>query len=151
MPDLRRTLDRLATHVGGARVLALPLLRTLAVLAAVTWILLAPAPYQRSGLLLGTVIAFVLYSSGVELALWLRPAATLRLNVGILLVDQAVALLLIHLTGGAASALYLALPLCGWAPSCARVPWPRGGNGSRRPLPRCTLRHPPGRATAVRE
>ena len=111
MPDLRRTLDRLAIHVGGARVLALPLLRTLAVLAAVTWILLAPAPYQRSDLLLGTVIAFVLYSSIVELALWLRPAATLRLNVGILLVDQAVALLLIHLTGGAASALYLALPL----------------------------------------
>ncbi|MEK7702161.1 MAG: ATP-binding protein [candidate division NC10 bacterium] len=111
MRDLRRTLDRLAIHVGGARVLALPLLRTLAVLAAVTWILLAPAPYQRSDLLLGTVIAFVLYSSIVELALWLRPAATLRLNVGILLVDQAVALLLIHLTGGAASALYLALPL----------------------------------------
>lgn len=111
MPDLRRTLDRLAIHVGGARVLALPLLRTLAVLAAAAWVLLAPPSYQRSDLLLGTVIAFVLYSSLVELALWLRPRATLRLNFGILLVDQVFALLLIHLTGGAASALYLALPL----------------------------------------
>ncbi|MEK7714775.1 MAG: PAS domain-containing protein, partial [candidate division NC10 bacterium] len=111
MPDLRRTLDRLAIHVGGARVLALPLLRTLAVLAAAAWVLLAPPWYQRSDLLLGTVIAFVLYSSLVELALWLRPGPTLRLNFGILLVDQAFALLLIHLTGGATSALFLALPL----------------------------------------
>ncbi len=111
MPDLRRTLDRLAIHVGGARVLALPLLRTLAVFAAAAWVLLAPPSYQRSDLLLGTVITFVLYSSVVELALWLRPGATLRLNFGVLLVDQAFALLLIHLTGGAASALFLALPL----------------------------------------
>ncbi len=111
MPDLRRTLDRLATHVGGARVLALPLLRTLAVLAAAAWVLLAPDEYQRSNPLLATLIAFVLYSSLVELALWLRPAATLRLNFGILLVDQAFALLLIHLSGGARSSLYLALPL----------------------------------------
>ena len=111
MLDLRRTLDRLAIHVGGARVLALPLLRTLAVLAAAAWVLLAPPSYQQSDLLLGTVIAFILYSSVVELALWLRPGATLRLNFGILLVDQAFALLLIHLSGGATSALYLALPL----------------------------------------
>lgn len=111
MFDLRRLLDRLAIHVGGARVLALPLLRTLAVLAAAAWILLAPPSYRRSHLLLGALVAFVLYGALVELALWLRPAATLRLNSGILLVDQAFALLLIHLSGGAASALYLALPL----------------------------------------
>src|SRR3990172_5166060 len=111
MPDLRRTFDRLAIHMGGARVLALPLLRTLAVLAALAWILLSPASYQSSNLLLATTFAFVLYSSVVELALWLRPAATLRLNFGILLVDQAFALFLIHLSGGASSALFLALPL----------------------------------------
>ncbi len=111
MSDLRRTFDRLARRVGGARVLALPLLRALAVLAALAWILLAPASYQRSDLLLATIFAFVLYSSVVEFALWLRPAATLRLNFGILLVDQAFALVLIHLSGGASSALFLALPL----------------------------------------
>src|SRR5574341_1330465 len=111
MRPLRRTLDRLALHVGGARVLALPLLRTLAMFAAATWVLLAPESYQQSDLLLGTVTVFVVYSSLVELSLWLHPAATLRLNFGILLVDQIFALLLIRLTGGATSALYLALPL----------------------------------------
>ncbi|MBI1964419.1 MAG: hypothetical protein HYS37_13710, partial [Candidatus Rokubacteria bacterium] len=49
---LTRTFDRLALHVGGARVLALPLLRTLAVLAALAWLLLAPAPFQESQALL---------------------------------------------------------------------------------------------------
>src|SRR5574341_194029 len=111
MRPLRRTLDRLALHVGGARVLALPLLRTLAMLAAATRVLLAPESYEQSDLLLGTVTVFVVYSSLVELSLWLHPAATLRLNFGILLVDQIFALLLIRLTGGATSALYLALPL----------------------------------------
>ena len=43
MPDSLRGIDRLARHVGGTRVLALPLLRVLAVLAGFAWVLAAPA------------------------------------------------------------------------------------------------------------
>ena len=108
---LTRTFDRLALHVGGARVLALPLLRTLAVLTALTWILLAPAPFRESQALLLATLGFLVYSTAVEAALWTRPAATLRLNFYVLLLDQLFALVLIALTGGARSGLYLALPL----------------------------------------
>ncbi len=111
MPDPTRVIHRLAQRLGGPRVLALPLLRTLAVLAAATWVLLAPAAYRRSDVLLWTVFAFVFYSSLVELRLWLHPGATLRRNLYILLIDEAFALGLIRLTGGAESGLYLALPL----------------------------------------
>ena len=111
MPELNRLFDRLARRVGGARVLALPLIRTLALLAAVAWFVLAPREYRQSALLAAAVIAFFAYSLAVEAALWWRPAATLRLNFYVLLVDQAFALALIYLTGGARSALYLALPL----------------------------------------
>ncbi|MBI2155610.1 MAG: PAS domain-containing protein [Candidatus Rokubacteria bacterium] len=108
---LTRMFDRLALHVGGARVLALPLLRTLAVLAALAWLLLAPAPFQESQALLLATLGFLVYSTAVEAALWTRPAATLRLNFYVLLLDQLFALVLIALTGGARSGLYLALPL----------------------------------------
>jgi PAS domain S-box-containing protein len=110
MPDARAVIDRLARRVGGPRVLALPLLRTLALLVAVAWVALAPAD-QRSAALVLTVAGFLAYSLVVEAALWWNPAATLRLNLWVLLIDQVLALTLIHLTGGARSALYLALPL----------------------------------------
>src|SRR5262245_785033 len=110
MIDARAMIDRLARRIGGPRVLALPLLRALALLVAVAWVALAPAD-QRSAALVLTVTGFLAYSIVVEAALWWKPAATLRLNLGVLLIDQALALTLIHLTGGARSALYLALPL----------------------------------------
>src|SRR5262245_13016953 len=110
MLDARTVIDRLARRIGGPRVLALPLLRTLALLVAVAWVALAPAD-QRSPALVLTVAGFLAYSAVVETALWWNPAATLRLNLWILLIDQVLALTLIHLTGGARSALYLALPL----------------------------------------
>jgi PAS domain S-box-containing protein len=110
MLDVSGVIDRLARRVGGARVLALPLLRTLALLGAGAWVVLAPAD-QRSSALVLTVAGFLAYSIAVEAALWWRPAATLRLNLWVLLIDQVLALTLIHLTGGARSALYLALPL----------------------------------------
>jgi PAS domain S-box-containing protein len=111
MPELNRLFDRLARRVGGARVLALPLIRTLALLAAVVWLVLAPREYRQSAPLAAAVIGFFAYSLAVEASLWWRPTATLRLNFYVLLVDQAFALVLIYLTGGARSALYLALPL----------------------------------------
>jgi len=110
MLDARAVIDCLARRIGGPRVLALPLLRTLALLVAVAWVALAPAD-QRSPALVLTVAGFFAYSVVVETALWWNPAATLRLNLWVLLVDQVLALTLIHLTGGARSALYLALPL----------------------------------------
>ena len=110
MLDARAVMERLARRIGGPRVLALPLLRTLALLVAVAWVALAPAD-QRSPALVLTVAGFLAYSAVVETALWRNPAATLRLNLWVLLIDQALALTLIHLTGGARSALYLALPL----------------------------------------
>jgi PAS domain S-box-containing protein len=105
------TVDRLAGRIGGARSFALPLLRTLAMVALVVWLALAPAEYRGSGALLAMVGTFLAYSLAVEAALWWRPEATLRLNFYVLLIDQLFALALIHLTGGAGSALYLALPL----------------------------------------
>src|SRR5438034_4058246 len=111
MFELSRVLDRLAQRLGGAQVLALPLLRTLALLAAMAWLVLAPPYYRHSGAVLAVVIGFFAYSLVVEAALWWRPAATLRLNFYVLLLDQAFALTLIYFTGGARSALYLALPL----------------------------------------
>src|SRR5262245_27600683 len=110
MLDARAVIDRLARRIGGPRVLALPLLRTLALLVAVAWEALAPAD-QRSLAIVLTVAGFLAYSAVVEAALWWNPAAMLRLNLWVLLIDQALALTLIHLTGGARSALYLALPL----------------------------------------
>ena len=110
MLDARAVIDRFARRVGGPRVLALPLLRALALLAAVASVALAPAD-QRSPDLVLTVAGFVLYCAVVEAVLWRKPGARLRLNLWVLLVDQVFALTLIHLTGGVRSALYLALVL----------------------------------------
>ncbi|HEY7540814.1 MAG TPA: ATP-binding protein [Methylomirabilota bacterium] len=103
--------DRLAGRIGGARILALPLLRALAMAALVVWLALAPDEYRRASGLLPTVVGFLIYSLAVEAALWWRPSATLRLDFYVLLVDQLFALTLIYLTGGARNAFYLALPL----------------------------------------
>ena len=108
---LKRLVDRVAQRLGGPRVLALPLIRTLAVLAIVTWSLLSPTAPPGWDAVDTTVLAFVLYSAAVETALWFRPGTTLGWNVPVLLVDQAFALTLIWETGGARSGLYLALPL----------------------------------------
>jgi PAS domain S-box-containing protein len=104
-------LERVVRRVGGTRVLALPLLRTLAVLVGVVWVVLTPASYAGWSPIHTTVLTFALYSAGIMAALWLRPARVLRLSYGVLLTDLAFALLMIHFTGGAPSALYLALLL----------------------------------------
>jgi PAS domain S-box-containing protein len=107
----RAAVDRLARRLGGARMFALPLLRALAMVALVVWLGLAPPEYRHSRALVATVVGFLVYSLAVEAALWWRPAATLRLNFYVLVIDQLFALVLIHLTGGARNAFYLALPL----------------------------------------
>jgi PAS domain S-box-containing protein len=104
-------IDRLADRLGGTRMFALPLLRALAMVALVVWLALAPAEYRHSRALIATVVGFLVYGLAVEAALWWRPTATLRLNFYVLLVDQLFALTLVHLTGGARNAFYLALPL----------------------------------------
>jgi PAS domain S-box-containing protein len=108
---LRVTADRLAGRIGSTPMLTLPLLRALAIVALVVWLVLAPPEYRRVSGLAVTVAAFLAYSLAVEAALWWRPAATLRLNFYVLLIDQLFALALIFLTGGARNAFYLALPL----------------------------------------
>ena len=108
---VRAAVDRLARRLGGARMFALPLLRALAMVALVVWLGLAPPEYRHSRALVAAVVGFLVYSLAVEAALWWRPAATLRLNFYVLLIDQLFALALIHLTGGARNAFYLALPL----------------------------------------
>jgi hypothetical protein len=106
---LRVTGDRLAARIGGAPMLALPLLRALAMVALVVWLVLAPVEYRRaSGLLPPSWIPPLLLA--VEAALWWRPSATLRLNFYVLL-STSCSLTLIYLTGGARNSFYLALPL----------------------------------------
>jgi PAS domain S-box-containing protein len=108
---LRVTADRLARRIGGAPMLALPLLRALAMVTLVVWLGLAPPEYRHARGLVITVVGFLAYSLVIEVALWWRPTATLRLNSYVLLIDQLFALALIHQTGGARNAFYLALPL----------------------------------------
>jgi nucleotide-binding universal stress UspA family protein len=78
MLDARAVVDRLARRVGGPRVLALPLLRTLALLVAVAWVALAPAD-QRSPALVLAVAGFLLAAAASELrAKGLRLTTTVR-------------------------------------------------------------------------
>jgi PAS domain S-box-containing protein len=112
MPRARFRFEQVARHLGGPRVLALPLLRTLAVLAGFVWLLLTP------GTSVGwwnpahcTALGFALYSAGLMAALWRWPRRVLRLNPLVLLADLTFALLLIRFTGGARSVLFLALLL----------------------------------------
>jgi len=100
----------LARRVGGPRVLALPMLRFLAILSGWVWILLTP---RAAGwdLLDSTMLGFFLYSVALITALWVGPGRMLRLNFWVLVIDLAFALALIRLTGGARSTLFLALLL----------------------------------------
>lgn len=99
-----------AQQVGGARLVALPLLRALAAVAGITWVLLAPSDLPGRARLALTVLAFLLYSVTLGAGLWLRPAAALRLDLWVLLADLAFALALIA-QSGATSTLFLSLPL----------------------------------------
>jgi PAS domain S-box-containing protein len=107
---LQRAVERVAQHVGGTRVLALPLLRALAVVGGATWVALAPPDMPGWGGVALTVLVFFLYSVALGAALWLWPGTVLRLNAPVLVVDLSFALLLIHFTG-ARSTLFLALLL----------------------------------------
>ncbi|HSF06462.1 MAG TPA: ATP-binding protein [Methylomirabilota bacterium] len=111
MLRLQRLIERAARHLGGPRVLALPFIRVLAVLSGYTWVALAPDRHRGWTALDVTMLAFLLYSLVVIALLWVRTAVMLRLHLPVLLVDLAFALLLIHLTGGAYSTLFLALLL----------------------------------------
>jgi PAS domain S-box-containing protein len=102
---------RLAHRMGGTRMLALPLLRALAVLAGAVWVF---ASWSRDTSWAGvhvTLLAFFGYSVGLIAALARWPHALLRHNRVVLAVDVAFALLLIRFTGGPTSSLFLALLL----------------------------------------
>jgi len=111
MSRLRLFVDRVARRIGGPRMLALPMLRWLAVLAGIVWILLAPPEYAGWRPVHSAMLGFLLYSVALTAALWRWPARMLRLNVFVLAADLGFALLLIRLTGGAPSILFLALLL----------------------------------------
>ncbi|MGH7355012.1 MAG: two-component system sensor histidine kinase NtrB [Candidatus Rokuibacteriota bacterium] len=105
------SITRIARRLGGPRFLALPLLRILAVFLSLVWVTLTfdNSPGRHSIEI--AVAAFSAYCAILIGALWVRPAPTLRLNVVVLVVDVTFALVLIRLSGGAPSALYLALLL----------------------------------------
>ncbi len=111
MSALERVIDRLAQRLGGPRILALPLIRLLAVVSGYVWVLLAPSPWAGWDAVDTTMLGFLLYSLLVIGLLWWKPAPTLRARSLVLVLDLAFALLLIHLTGGARSTLFLALLL----------------------------------------
>ena len=97
-------LHALSRRLGGPRILALPLLRMLALAAGWIWVMLAPDALSRFTPLLWTVIAFSLYSGAIFVSLWLRAAAMLRLHVLVLICDLSFALALIFLSGVAGAA-----------------------------------------------
>src|SRR5262249_35100485 len=94
-------LDRVARRIGGPRVLALALLRALAVLADLAWALLAPTDYHVREPIRGVRLAFLVSSAALMAALWRWPARTLGLNLLIVAEDLVFTLLLIQFTGGA--------------------------------------------------
>ena len=109
MISARLRLERVARRLGGTRMLALPLLRALAVLAGFVWVLLAPPEYRGWGVVQSILLAFFLYSVTLLAALWRWPRRVLRLNLFVLAADLSFALLLIYFTGGPRSTLFLAL------------------------------------------
>jgi PAS domain S-box-containing protein len=111
MPPARLLLYRVSRRIGGPRVLALPLLRWLAVLAGCVWILLAPLEHARWHAVHSVMLGFFLYSLALTSALWRWPGRLLRFNLLVLAADLTFALLLIRFTGGASSTLFLALLL----------------------------------------
>jgi len=104
-----RFLERAARHLGGPRVLALPLLRVLAIVLGAVWVALAPATEPGRGAAALVVGGFALYSAILIGALWRWPTAVLQCNLLVLLADVAFALVIIGVTGTAHSALFLAL------------------------------------------
>jgi PAS domain S-box-containing protein len=111
MPPIRPQLERLARRLGGPRVLALPLLRGLAVFAGFVWVLLAPPKYAEWGGVHTVLLTFFCYSVALIAALGRWPHVLLRFSLTVLVVDLTFALLLIRFTGGPDSALFLALLL----------------------------------------
>src|SRR5262245_43438883 len=97
--------------MGGTRVLALPLLRALAVLAGAVWVFASWSRYTSWAGVHFTLLAFLGYSIGLSAALARWPHVLLRHNRVVLAVDVAFALLLIRFTGGPRSSLFLALLL----------------------------------------
>ncbi|MFQ5830707.1 MAG: nitrogen regulation protein NR(II) [Candidatus Methylomirabilia bacterium] len=104
-------IERSARHLGGARYLALALLRVLAAVAGAVWVALAPGDFPNRAALALAVGIFAAYSGTLSTLLWARPGVALRLHFPVLLVDLGFALLLIFLSGGARSTLFLALLL----------------------------------------
>jgi signal transduction histidine kinase len=102
-------LLRAADHLGGPRVLALPLLRVLAIILGVAWVTLGSADDPQRGAVAVALLGFVVYSAVVIAALWRWPAATVQRSSLVLFGDVAFALALIALSGGAGSTLFLAL------------------------------------------
>ena len=104
-------LQQLSRRMGGPRFLALPFLRGLAVIAGFVWLALTPTDFVGWILLAFALAAFTCYSLVLYLLIWLRPGLVFRLQLPVLLLDLAFALLLIRLSGGAESTLFLALLL----------------------------------------
>ncbi|KRT75082.1 MAG: Histidine kinase [Candidatus Rokubacteria bacterium CSP1-6] len=104
-------LRQLSRRIGGPRFLALPFLRGLAVIAGFVWLALTPTDFVGWILLAFALAAFTCYSLVLYLLIWLRPGLVFRLQLPVLLLDLAFALLLIRLSGGAESTLFLALLL----------------------------------------
>lgn len=104
-------IERIARHLGGVRFLALPLLRALAIIAGAVWVALAPEDFPNRSTIALTVGTFAAYSLALYGLLWIRPRLAFRLHVPVLLIDLTFALLLIALSGGARSTLFLALLL----------------------------------------
>jgi PAS domain S-box-containing protein len=102
-------IDRLSRYLGGPRILALPLLRALALVAAFAWLALAPPDFPSRAQVGLIILGFLAYSGLIYLGLWARPAMTLRRHNAVLAGDLAFALALIWFTGGARSAMFLAL------------------------------------------
>jgi len=69
MSGARLRLERVARRIGGPRVLALPLLRTLAVLAGFVRVVLAPADDRGCGPVQSVLLAFFVYSVALMAAL----------------------------------------------------------------------------------
>jgi PAS domain S-box-containing protein len=90
-------------------VLALPMLRGLAIVSGWTWIALTPT--RPFGVFDLTMLAFLVYSSALIAGIWIDSRRMLRWNVWVLAIDLAFALSFVRLTGGARSTFYLALLL----------------------------------------
>ncbi len=111
MDGLVSLVQRIARHMGGVRLLALPLLRAMAILAGVVWVVLTPATNPSRPAVAAAVAAFTAYGLALYALIWLRPRVAFRLHLPVLLLDLGFALALIRLSGGAHSTLYLALLL----------------------------------------